>query len=74
VTRDVDPRNRRSVLIKLTDSGRELIDRVVTSHVAFETQLLDQLSRKDQKHLARLLRALLISLGDSAPGNPLNPE
>jgi DNA-binding MarR family transcriptional regulator len=73
VTREVDPLNRRSVLITLTERGRELIDRVVVNHVDLEAKLLSKLSRHDQEHLAGLLRKLLTSLGDYSPGNPLNP-
>jgi DNA-binding MarR family transcriptional regulator len=73
VTREVDPRNRRSVLITLTERGRELIDPVVTSHVDLEATLLGELSDTEQERLAGLLRKLLINLGDRSPGNPLNP-
>ncbi|GAA2368084.1 MarR family winged helix-turn-helix transcriptional regulator [Nonomuraea africana] len=73
VTREVDPLNRRSVLITLTERGRELIDRIVVDHVDLEAKLLSKLSGRDQEHLAGLLRKLLTSLGDYSPGNPLNP-
>ncbi|MGW1990820.1 MarR family winged helix-turn-helix transcriptional regulator [Embleya sp. NPDC001921] len=74
VTRELDPLNRRSVLITLTDRGRELIDGVVVDHVDLEARLLAKLSAGDQERLAGLLRQLLNSLGDHAPGNPLKPE
>ncbi|MEV4163525.1 MarR family winged helix-turn-helix transcriptional regulator [Nonomuraea dietziae] len=74
VTREVDPLNRRSVLIALTEDGRELIDRVVVHHVDLEAKLLSKLSGRDQEDLAGLLRKLLTSLGDYSPGNPLNPS
>lgn len=73
VTREVDPDNRRSVLITLSDKGRELIDPVVVSHVDLEAELLSRLGDRDQQRLADLLRELLVSLGDAAPGNPLTP-
>ncbi|MDA8370165.1 MAG: MarR family transcriptional regulator [Nocardiopsaceae bacterium] len=72
VTREVDPLNRRSVLITLTERGKELIDRVVVDHVDLEAKLLSKLSGRDQEHLAGLLRELLTGLGDHSPGNPLN--
>ncbi|GGM23062.1 MarR family transcriptional regulator [Micromonospora sonchi] len=72
VTREVDPSNRRSVLITLTERGRKLIDDVVVAHVDLEAKLLNELSGGDQEHLAGLLRKLLTSLGDYSPGNPLN--
>lgn len=74
VTRELDPLNRRSVLITLTDRGRELIDGVVVDHVDLEARLLAKLSSGDQERLAGLLRQLLNSLGDHSPGNPLKTD
>lgn len=65
VIRETDPANRRSVLITLTGSGRELVDEVVVSHLDLETKLLATLSAGDQDRLAALLRKLLIGLGDT---------
>lgn len=64
VTREIDPANRRSVLIDLTDAGRKLIDEIVVDHLANETRLLEPLSPQEQERLAELLRKLLIGLGD----------
>lgn len=64
VSREVDPANRRSVLISLTERGRELIDRVVVDHIDLEAKLLGDLGGGDQEQLAALLRRLLFSLGD----------
>ncbi|MFI9582957.1 MarR family winged helix-turn-helix transcriptional regulator [Streptomyces sp. NPDC052236] len=72
VTREVDPLNRRSVLITLTERGRELIDGIVVDHVDLEAKLLSRLSGRDQEQLAGLLRKLLTSLGDYSPANPLS--
>jgi hypothetical protein len=55
----------RSVLIILTDRGRELVDEVVASHVANEVRLLESLSPREQEQLAGLLRKLLLGLGDA---------
>lgn len=66
VTRETDPANRRSVLITLTDPGRELVDSVVDDHVNFESKLLTPLGAGEQGRLADLLRKLLIGLGDEA--------
>lgn len=73
VTREVDPHNRRSVLITLTESGRERIDAAVVDHVALEAQLLGKLSERDRDQLAGLLRRLLTGLGDHAPGGGVKP-
>lgn len=66
VTRETDPDNRRSVLITLTPAGRELIDRVVVSHVDLEKRLLGGLGDDERDALTGLLRRLLIGLGDGA--------
>lgn len=64
VTREVDPDNRRSVVIDLTPAGRELVDEAVTGHVENEERLLAALSEEDREGLALGLRKLLMSLGD----------
>ena len=66
VTRETDPANRRSVLITLTDTGRELIDRAVAAHVDLEDRLLADLDPTERDALAGLLRKLLVGLGDHA--------
>ena len=67
VHREVDPANRRRVLIGLTDEGFCVVDRMVEDHVANESRLLAGLDPGEQRQLAHLLRELLLSLGDSAP-------
>jgi DNA-binding MarR family transcriptional regulator len=66
VTREVDPDNRRSVIVTLTRTGRRLVDRVVEAHVVNEDRLLAPLSARDRERLAALLRTLLVGLGDTA--------
>lgn len=72
VTRDVDPDNRRQVLIGLTDEGARLADRLVEVVAAGHVQILSGLSVPERDSLAGHLRRLLISLGDR-PG-PDRPE
>lgn len=69
MTRELDPHNRRSVLITLTDRGRALVDHTVACHIDLEEKLLGALTGTDQERLAGLLRTLLIGLGDASPGN-----
>jgi DNA-binding MarR family transcriptional regulator len=66
VTREVDPENRRVVLITLTRKGSRLVDEAVVDHLENEVTLLQPLSAKEQAQLALLLRKLLIGLGDGA--------
>ena len=68
VTRRLDPANRRSMLVTLTDAGRERVDTAVTAHVAHEERLLAALSPAERSLLDGILRALLSSIEDGSPG------
>ena len=65
MTREIDPSDPRSVLISLTERGREVVDEVVARQV--ERELLWALSQREQGQLAGLLRKLLIRLDDVPP-------
>jgi DNA-binding MarR family transcriptional regulator len=67
VTRDVDPDNRRRVLIGLTEAGQTLVDRLVEGHLEHERAMLSGLTDQQQNQLADLLRDLLLSLDASDP-------
>ncbi|GAA3130012.1 MarR family transcriptional regulator [Planomonospora alba] len=67
VERVRDGEDRRSVRIRLTPGGLELIDRLVGPHVDNEARLLAALEPAERDRLAGLLRVLLESLGDTAP-------
>jgi DNA-binding MarR family transcriptional regulator len=68
VTRETDPANRRSVVVSLTDRGRELVDALLAEHIRNEERLLAPLSAREQTQLADLLRKLLTGLDDVPPG------
>jgi DNA-binding MarR family transcriptional regulator len=57
-----DPDDRRGTLVRLTRTGRAVIDRALETHLADEQLLLEPLSRADQAELDRLLRRLLAGL------------
>lgn len=57
-----DPRDRRGVLVELTDAGRELIDDAVVEQAAKEIDVLGALSSKELATLNGLLRKVLSSL------------
>jgi DNA-binding MarR family transcriptional regulator len=59
VERRADPDDRRSLLVVLTASGRELVDAAVTEHVANEVRLLAGLTATERRTLDRLVRTLL---------------
>lgn len=67
VERDSDPHDRRKVIVRLTDAGRETVDRVAADHLAEERDILAPLDDDERATLADLLRRLLIDLGDRAP-------
>jgi DNA-binding MarR family transcriptional regulator len=64
----LDPGNRRSILVTLTDAGRERVDAAATGHVATEEALLAALSAADRRRLDDLLHRLLASLEGPGPG------
>jgi DNA-binding MarR family transcriptional regulator len=65
VERRPDPDDRRSALVRLTQKGRAVVDRVLEAHVANEERLLRPLSPADRRALDTLLRRLLVSLDSS---------
>lgn len=67
VTRELDPQNRRSVLVTLTEQGIDVVERALPAHVDNERGLLQPLTPRQQQQLAGLLRQLLTGLGDLAP-------
>ena len=66
VARRADPVDRRSVRIGLTENGLALIDEMIAGHFANERRILAAM--EDPDTLASELRALLLALGDTAPG------
>lgn len=63
VERSPDPHDRRGILVRLTDAGRERVDAAFDSLVAAERTLLGDLPGADRDQLAGLLRSLMRSLG-----------
>ncbi|MGW2489176.1 MarR family winged helix-turn-helix transcriptional regulator [Streptomyces sp. NPDC001606] len=64
VTREAVPGDRRSLHIALTDEGRELVDTTVQGHVRNQRRILSGLDDQEAEEFNRLLRTLLVSLGD----------
>jgi DNA-binding MarR family transcriptional regulator len=60
VERLPDPRDRRGVLVRLTDSGRSTIDGALSGLLDRERALLAALPPADQQRLAALLRTLVL--------------
>lgn len=66
VQRSPSDADRRSVLVSLTDAGRDLVDAALPDHVATEDRLLSGLDAGQRELLASTLRTLLEQLGDEA--------
>ncbi|MFF8995934.1 MarR family winged helix-turn-helix transcriptional regulator [Streptomyces sp. NPDC014983] len=64
VSREPVPGDRRSLHIALTAQGRGLVDQTVEGHVRNQRAMLAGLGEEDAEVFNRLLRALLVSLGD----------
>lgn len=60
VERHPDPRDRRGVIVQLTESGRARVDNALRELLEIERQLLAGLAADDQKVLAGLLRNLAV--------------
>lgn len=59
IERSTDPSDRRGVIVKLTEAGKELIERAAPSHMALENSLITNLDESEQETLIRLLRKML---------------
>ena len=62
VERRPDPADRRATLVRLTPSGRRVIDRALERHVESEERTLAALTRQERRQLDALLRKLLAEL------------
>jgi DNA-binding MarR family transcriptional regulator len=64
IRRVADPDDRRGVLVELSPSGTEVIDRALAEEALKEVGLFTALSAKELVQLNRLLRKVLVSLED----------
>lgn len=65
VTRTQDPRDRRAVLVSLTDSGLTLVERALLQKVDRARALTAVFDAKESETLKRLLRKLLLQFEDA---------
>lgn len=66
VTRMPDPNDRRGVRVRLTDTGRELVESALAALLEWEHVFLQTLDQDERTHLATLLRSLMLAF-DAAP-------
>lgn len=59
ITREADPRSRRTIRVALTRRGREVVDAALHDHVANEERLLSAMTTAQRGQLEGLLRILL---------------
>lgn len=64
VERRTDPRDGRGILVTMSPSGREAVDRAIANLLGAESELLAHLSPADRETLTALLRSLSLTLGD----------
>jgi len=67
VTREADPLDRRSTLVRLTQQGLDQCDSCTPAYLADEDRLLSALTVDEQRQLAALLGRLLVSLETERP-------
>lgn len=59
IERTIPERDRRGVLLALTDAGRQTVDAHLPEHLAREAEAVSALSAAERETLARLLAAVL---------------
>ncbi len=62
VNRDDHPGDRRGVLVRLTDRGRETVDAALADLLVAERAMLDSTTQSDRDQLVETLRQLLASV------------
>lgn len=67
VVRAVPSRDRRGVLLELTDAGRATVDRLMPEHLAREAEALAGLSAAESERLAALLSRVLVRVEGESP-------
>ncbi|MDA0273913.1 MAG: MarR family transcriptional regulator [Actinobacteria bacterium] len=64
VSRRPDPADGRSVIVSLTETGKQLVDAAFSNLLEIEAELLADLSKADQAELATLLRSLTVQFNN----------
>lgn len=66
VTREPDPRDRRALLVRLTDAGKERVEEAMLAHLRVCDELLGPLDDAQRRGLRDALRLLLAAIEDGA--------
>ena len=65
-----DPEDRRSVLVELTEKGRQTHEQAMGIQAQKEALLAEALTERDKEELNSLLRRVMITLEKRYPGKP----
>ena len=58
ITRETDPNDRRSFIIRLSKSGKQVAGKIYRELARIEAQMLREVSRKDLRSLVSILQSL----------------
>lgn len=64
VKRRLDPQDNRYTLVSLTPSGQQIVSGLRETHSAFQTRLLDGITREDQEVVLHALERLRANMRD----------
>lgn len=74
VTRRIDERSRRRILVTLTPAGVELIESYIRALIANQAAITDALTECERPETEAALRRLLLLVGDSSDDNDPSPS
>ena len=55
VTREIDPENRRTIIVRLTGGGKEMIERVERGFDRYISMLIERFGEEDTREIIRLI-------------------
>jgi DNA-binding MarR family transcriptional regulator len=73
ILRERDPEDRRTVLVRMTDRGIEIVGEAVAAQAEEEKRMLGALSADEQRRLNALLRRLILAVEDGRSGDVTPP-
>lgn len=62
ITRERNYEDNRSLLVRLTVKGEEIIDKVIIGYLEYEKSLVNELNKATQKHISEALKKILNKL------------
>jgi DNA-binding MarR family transcriptional regulator len=68
ISREPHPNDRRSVVVSLTDEGRQLVDDAFAAAMSAQDNLITPMTETQRGHVAAALKRLLLSFDDRPVG------